>query len=519
VFLVSGPPLVAQRDSESARQERQNDYLTDTWLEEEVAYLITDPERDAFRALSTDEERMQFIEQFWLRRDLTPDTLRNEVQEEHYRRIAYANAHFQSGMPGWMTDRGRIYILWGPPDQITSKPTGGSYERTREEGGGFTTVFPFEQWRYRYIPNLGQEVELEFVDASFSNEYRLALSPNEKDALIHVPGTGYTDYEMLAFAEDERDSAKATRGIGVPGVTNEFDLLNVYSRIFVPPDAEFRDLEAIVTTNLSYNQLPFETRVDFVRVTTDRVLTPITVQLRNGDVAFRNMGGVHVGELNIFGQITSMTGRVVDKFEDTVQIPLLETQFEAALDNYHVYQSSRYLPPDTYKLDIVVKDTTSTDVGTVSERLVVPRFPEGQLSTSSLILAHSIDPVPARQVGTGAFILGDLRVRPSVRREFPRDREMGYWLQVYNLEVDEATAKPSARIDTIITHDGREVERISETTEELTGAARQLTLHKKLSLAGYEPGRYTIQIRIIDNLSGEVQAPTSDFVILEAPAV
>src|SRR3984893_13593751 len=119
------------------------------WLQEEVPYIISDEERAAFLQLQTNEEREQFIEAFWQRRDPTPDTVENEFKEEHYRRIAYANERFASGIPGWRTDRGRIYIIWGKPDEIESHPTGGNYERPASEGGGQTETYAFEAWRYR----------------------------------------------------------------------------------------------------------------------------------------------------------------------------------------------------------------------------------------------------------------------------------------------------------------------------------------------------------------------------------
>src|SRR5713101_8643081 len=134
------------------------------WLQEEVPYIISDEERAAFLQLQTNEEREQFIEAFWQRRDPTPDTVENEFKEEHYRRIAYANERFASGIPGWKTDRGRIYIIWGPADEIESHPSGGSYERPPEEGGGTTSTFPFEKWRYRYIEGIGTDIIIEFVD-------------------------------------------------------------------------------------------------------------------------------------------------------------------------------------------------------------------------------------------------------------------------------------------------------------------------------------------------------------------
>src|SRR5256714_12063576 len=153
------------------------------WLEKDVAYIITDDERKAFKKLETDDERERFIEEFWRRRDPDPDTDENEFREEYYERIAYANEHYASGIPGWMTDRGRIYITWGKPDEIESHPSGGSYDRPSYEGGGSTTTYPFETWFYRHLDNVGDGVEIEFVDPSGTGEYKIATNPNEKDAL------------------------------------------------------------------------------------------------------------------------------------------------------------------------------------------------------------------------------------------------------------------------------------------------------------------------------------------------
>lgn len=516
--VASTLPALAQRDSESARQERQNNSLKN-WISEDVSYIITEEERAAFEALSTDEERHQFIEQFWLRRDPTPDTLLNEYQQEHYRRIAYANQHFTSGIPGWRTDRGRIYILWGPPDQIEQYPTGGAYDRRFDEGGGRTNVFPFERWRYRYLPLQGggrQEVELEFVDQSFSNEYRLALSPHEKDALANVPGAGFTEYELLS-ADPER--ARSLRGIGVPNplnpdMNNDFDLLELWGRVFEPAEVEFRDLETIVTTNLSYNQVPFDAQTHFIKVLEDSILTPVTVQVRNSDITYEERDGVHVGEMNVFGRVTSITGRVDRTFEQAIEIDLLDREFEARLDDYHVYQEQLYLAPGAYQLDLVIKDITSGDLGTLSRRLDVPPYPEGELSASSLILAHKIEPVPSRLVGTAMFHLGDLKVVPTVNNQFDRAGNLAYWIQVYDLAVDQAS-RPSARIETIITREGREVLRLVETTEELSSAARYLTIDKTIPLADFSPGQYNLQVRVIDNISGGVTSQSSPFVVTQ----
>ena len=190
-------PEQQKRNAKNFKKEVGSEFKK--WLENDVKWIITDEELTAFKQLSNDEERDQFIEQFWLRRDPTPDTIENEYKEEHYRRIAYANEHYASGIAGWRTDRGRIYIVFGPPDSIDSHPSGGSYQRPQDEGGGNTATYPFEIWRYRYLEgqNLGNEVEIEFVDKCMCSEYRMTMDRSEKDALLNVPDAGLTQYEQM----------------------------------------------------------------------------------------------------------------------------------------------------------------------------------------------------------------------------------------------------------------------------------------------------------------------------------
>src|SRR5690606_13014325 len=172
------------------------------------------------------------------------------------------------------------------------------------------------------------------------------------------------------------------------------------------------------------------------------------------------------------------------------------------------------LPPGRYKIDLVLKDLNSGNVGTIAQGITVPYFPAEQLATSSLIVADLIEPLPSRQVGAGQFVLGSLKVRPSVSEEFRQDQQLHYWLQVYNLAIDEQTLKPSARIETLITRDGQEVQRTTETTEELSGAAQQLTLNKAIPMADFAPGEYSIQVRVIDNLTDNVISQSAGFTVL-----
>lgn len=527
LFLVSSSvPLLAQKkpeppkkqDSRKSRAQEIGNRALRKWLEEDVAYVITDEEKAAFKALKTDEEREQFIEQFWLRRDPSPDTVDNEYKEEHYERIAHANERFASGKPGWKADRGRIYIIHGKPDEVESHPSGGSYERPFEEGGGTTTTYPFEIWRYRYIEGIGNDVMLEFVDPSMTGEYRLTIDPSEKDALMYVPGAGLTlDEEMNGGDKSGRftrtDGTRMGENAGATSRYNQFDRLQMLANVFKPPEIKFKDLETIVTTKLSFNLLPFSFRTDFVRVTEQMILTPITILLQNKDLAFQEQETIHRALVHIYGVITPVTGRPGQRFEDTISQDIPDALFKTALENASVYQKIMPLPPGLYKIDLVLKDIHSGNVGTISQRLQVPRYPDEKLSLSSLILADLVENLPPTQIGSGPFILGSHKVRPNVKDEFRRDRNLNVWFQVYNLKLDEGTHKPSATIEMLITKNGQEVKKLVEQSTELSSAAAQMTLAKALPLADFEPGQYSIQVKVTDNLTKDVQTSTEKFAI------
>ena len=513
-------PPKNQQNSRSRAEEVANRALR-KWLDEDVSYIISDEEKAAFKALQTDEEREQFIEQFWLRRDPTSDTIENELKEDHYSRIAYANERFQSGKPGWKTDRGRIYILYGKPTEIESHPAGGQYQRPFEEGGGSTSTYPFETWRYRYIEGIGNEVILEFVDPTMSGEYRLTSNPDEKDALLHVDGLGLTlDEELNGGNKGDRITGignGAYRGNALGNAptrnNNQFDRLDLMTKVFRPPDIKFKDLETIVTTRLSYNLLPFEFRTDFVRVTEESVLTPITILLQNKDLAFQEKEGIQQAMVHVYGKITGINGRVAQVFEDTISQDVPTALFKQTLDSASIHQRIVPLRPGLYKLDLVLKDINSGNVGTVNTRLAVPRYPDEKLSLSSLILADTIENLPSSQIASGSFILGSTKVRPNVKEEFKRDRNLNLWFQVYNLKLDEGTHKPSATVEMLISRNGQEVQKSVEQANELSSAAAQMTLAKSLALKEFEPGEYTVQIKVTDNLSREIIASTEKFAV------
>jgi len=494
------------------------------WLDEDVRWIITGEEMQAFKQLSNDEERDQFIEQFWLRRDPTPDTVENEYKEEHYRRIAYANEHFAAGIPGWKTDRGRIYIVWGKPDEIESHPSGGLYNRDISEGGGSTSTYPFERWRYRYLEGIGNEVILEFVDQCMCNEYRLTMDPNEKDALLYVPGAGLTQSEEMGLTSKTDRLIGGSQGFQPFGLNNQsrsFDNLELMAKINAPPPIKFKDLQEVVDHKIRVNLMPFDVRTDFVRVTGDTALVPITLQIKNKDITFVNKEGIQRGTVNIFGRISTITGRVAQTFEDTVQVDVPAELLAKTVENASVYWKAVPLRTGAYKIDLVLKDVNGDRVGTYTRSIRVPDFSDEKLATSTLILADKMEKVATKDVGAGSFVIGTTKVRPRVEPSdgkpaaFKRQQRLNLWMQVYNLSMDDKTKKPAATIeyDIVNQQTNKSVLHVVESTDQLANAGEQVTLEKSLALQNFEPGVYRLTVKVDDNVSKQTVAPFARFAV------
>jgi GWxTD domain-containing protein len=519
---IAKPLTEKQKKRNEARLKKELETPYRKWLNEDVSYIITDEERSAFKRLQNDEEREQFIENFWLRRDPTPDTIENEFKEEHYRRIAYANEHYASGIPGWKTDRGRIYITFGPADEIESHPSGGTYERPPEEGGGTTSTFPFEQWRYRYIEDIGNDIIIEFVDPTMSGEYRMTMDPSEKDALLYVPGAGLTMMEQMGLS-DKTARFNRTDGthLGVPfgGETqkmNEFNRLEQFAKLQKPPAIKFKDLEAVINSRISFNILPVRVQVDFFPVTDASVLTYVTVQFNNKDLEFKNKDGVERAAVNILGRITSMTRRPISNFEETVEVLSPKEMLQDYAKNKSVYNKTVPLAPGTYRFNVVAKDQNSGTVALYEQAITVPRLDPDKLSSSSLVLADLIEKVPTRSIGTGPFVIGGSKVRPRLDDIFKRDEKMGIYLKLYNLGSDENTHKPEGQVQYVLTKNGSN-DTIIDFTEDFSqlpdASSSQITIEKVLPLKDLAPGQYTIQLKVTDKKNNQVLSPSAKFTV------
>jgi len=518
---VARPMTEKEKKKQEAKLKKELETPWKKWLNEEVVYIITDEEKKAFKQLTNDEEREQFVENFWLRRDPTPDTEENEYREEHYRRIAYANERFASGIPGWKTDRGRIYIQYGPADEVESHPSGGTYERPYEEGGGTTSTYPFEKWRYRYIEGIGNDINIEFVDTTMSGEYHMTMDPSEKDALLYVPNAGLTMMEAMGLAcKTQRFTRTDGTHLGVGGTPlpesmNEFNRLEQFAKLQAPPVIKYKDLEAAVNSTIKYNLLPMKVRADYIPITGSSVLTNITIQFDRKDLQYKAKEGLSTASVNLYGRITTMSRRPANYFEDLIQVDAPTEMLQQATQGVSMYQKTIPLKPGRYRLNVAAKDVVGGNMTNYEMVLDVPHMEDDMLGSSSLILADLIEQVPTKSIGTGQFVIGTSKVRPRMNSTFKRDEKLGIYLQLYNFEMDEQTKKPDGTVEYEITKNGS-TEKIfdySEDVKTIGGGASQVTIEKLLPLKDLEPGQYMLKIKVVDKKRNQTVNQSAAFTI------
>ncbi len=516
------------RQQKEVKKELKGSYKK--WVDQDVRWIITDQELQAFKALGNDEERDQFIENFWLRRNPNPDSPENEYRDEHYRRIAYSNEHFPAGKPGWMTDRGHIYIAFGKPDSIESHPSGGSYERPMEEGGGNTSTFPFEVWHYRYLEGVGDNIDIEFVDTCMCGDYHMTIDRSEKDALKHTPGAGQTLYEQMGQAKQaDRFAGGGLEQLGTGPMTQmnqskQFDRISRYAKLMAAPEVKFKDLEAYMATSKILTGPPFlfDVRTDYVKVTDDTVLIPITLQIRNRDMTFNQKDGVATGTVNILGRVSNLNHRAVQTFEDTVDIQVPSELLGRTQGNTSVWWKALPMRPGLYKVDIVIKDVNAPDhIGTWRRSLNVPKYEDDKLSASSLILADQMERVPSKDIGAGNFVIGNTRIRPRVPPgvaspvSFHRGQNLNFWMQVYNLGIDEKSKQNAATVEYQIVDmaTNKMLLDTEESTSKISPNSDQVTLERSMPLGSLQPGKYQVTIKVNDGVSKQQIAESAPFIV------
>lgn len=509
---ISTGLVAAQEQPRKIKREPKRAYTQ--WIKDHDL-ILTQAERDAWDKLDNDDEREKFIEEIWRIRDPDPDTVENEFKDQFYERVAYANEHFSSGKPGRLTDRGRIYIKFGKPDSIESHPTGGAYERQSWEGGGSTTTYPFERWFYRYIPNVGNGIDLEFVDPTGTGEYRLARNPDEKDALLHVGG-GPTLAE-LAGIEDRGARLMNAGGVGLANYRraqdSPFEVLDLIRSLDADQPNTRNNVGTLTgTPTVDDATINIESQINFFRQSDNRVLAALTLQTDNSELTFTDSGGLQTARMNIFGWVTTVANRRVGKFEDSVTATATAEELSSTRMRKSAYARAFILEPGRYKVDLIVRDVESGATGVKHVGFQVPEFPADRLSASSVVLAAKLENME-RGAAVGPFVIGTTKVIPNLTRVFRRNDPVGVYLQVYNAAIDQTTLRPAADAEYVLLKDGKELSKQLEDWRQINDAGQRLTLTRLIDTRSLTPGEYQIQVRIRDHVTGQTISPSATFTI------
>ena len=518
LFVVaSGTPAQApspttdpQNKPRKVRQEPDRSF-TD-WIRD-VDPIITADELNAWKKLRNNEEREQFIGDFWHRRDPDPDTEENEYREAYYERVAYVNEHFASGIPGYKTDRGRIYLKYGKPDEVESHPAGGAYTLASYEGGTSTSTYPFELWWYRNLPGRS-DVEVEFVDPTGTGEYRIARNPFEKIAVLTVPG-GAPAFPGVS----QSDVVAAASGWGNPfsprAKDGEFEWMDRIRLRDEAPPVNFDRLGGTGTNTPIVDSDPLSSavQISYFRQSDQRVIVAFTVQTDNRDLVFRDIGGIQTARLNIAGRITNLAGRRVGFFEDAVSTTATYAELIEAKERKSAYQKAVPLPPGRYKIDLLVRDIESGAASLQHVGFEVPKFGL-ELASSSLILAsvlQQVSDVPTSR----QFMIGDQKVIPNISGTFHRGSPVGVYMQIYNAGIDQTTLRPAVDVEYALMKDGKELSKQNEDWRRSSTAGDRLTLSRLIDSRDLAPGEYKVEVRVKDHVSRQALVQSAKFVIVK----
>lgn len=502
-------------------KEEEEDYYH-KWLTEDVVYIITPEEREVFSKLQTDAERDRFIEEFWRRRDSDPKTAINEFKEEHYRRIQYANEHFTAGLPGWKTDRGMVYIKFGPPDHIQDFPAGSTYVRAHHEGGGTTLVHPFQVWRYNYIEGVGTEVEIEFIDPHGGNLYRFARDAQEKDMLLFHP-LGYTVAEQLIGGDkseriitrqlgDLDEASDSLTGYTVRSRDMPMERLELQKRLEAPPVIQFHDLQKIVETRVHYDGIPIQVSDATFRLQKDRVTVLLSVAVPDAQLTFKpTVGGLSRATVELYGMISTVGNVKVYEFEDT-----LVRDKRAGEESLGSSLSSKSftLPPGRYKLSVVVRDVNSGRLGTTEQGLIVPA-PADALGSSPIVLAQRIIEGATEEEAGPTLLGGRYKLVLNADGAFSPGQMVNFYVELYGFGVDQSTGQPALNVDVKVSQNGRPVPDLDELLRsaqfKVDLLADRVVLLGRIPTQRLAPGGYRLEISAEDRIQGARQLVGTDF--------
>jgi GWxTD domain-containing protein len=496
------------------------------WVDEEVGYIITKRERDVFMKLQTDRERDIFVEAFWKHRDPLPETPRNEFEEEHYRRLNYANATFgrATPIPGWKTDRGRIHILLGEPRNI-------------EQYTNVNGVYPVEIWFYLGDESLGLPTgfNIIFFKRNGVGEYILySPSVDGPRSLIADAMGGYRDTDRISgsFSEDqaaykalqqlEPNLARQTLSLipneGAPTGLGSLASERLMATIFSAPQKKVQDdyADAIlkykdsVEVEYTANYVSSEVQVQVIRDAAGVSLVHYTVEPAR--ITAEEAGGKYEIRFRLTGRVSDAAGRTVYQFDKDLPFSLTSGELQDMRAKSLSIQDVFPLVPGAYNLDILIKNVLSKEFSGAARALVVPG-PGEAVAMSPLLLAYGLEkkaPAPGERV---PFKAGNAQLLCQTRKTFSANDPLVLFFQLYGLS-EELKGAGSLRYDFL-----REEEPFLTRTARLEPGPAGDTVIDVQPLKDFPPGYYQARVTLLDGQGKEAASAKENFEVSPAAAV
>jgi GWxTD domain-containing protein len=455
-----GPPT-REPLSEASRQ----------WLDEVVPYIITPAEKEVFLRLGTEKERGEFIERFWKKRDPNPVTSENEAKLEYYRRIAQVNRLFStSGISGWRTDRGRIYILLGAPKEVQRDFS--------SQGSGLSAFMgPKETWQYWDLPNPKLPYNMEFV---FVDRF----------------GTG-------SYVLDQ--SFRANRGRDAPldaaSVTFQFDSLELLSEALKNPFENLGNLKGVITAEVDYDLVPFRWEAFAFKGVPKKAYLPLLVQVPYASMPVKKGEGVDLVSLNLTVNVSDALGRIVFGTSRDVNFRRTAAEMAASGDRSLDLQASLYLEPAVYTFHLRVLDNYSGKMGTSHREVPVPDFDSGELALSDLVLS----PAPIEEPRSAGGKAGEGPPQgislAGTSSDIGAGDELNLYFEVYGLSLDPASRLGRFAAEYSLMRDGKTLSRIPA-AQAPPAPERDRRIRNSFRLKDLKPGDYVLRAKITDGVSG-----------------
>lgn len=482
---------------------RVSDAPDPQWREGPVRYIITKSEDKAFQELETEAERVRFIEEFWLRRDPDPSTPGNEYRADFWRRVRRATSLYgkSTPKPGWLTDMGKIYILFGPPDEI-------SRDEMNLERRDITV------WIYRNTPGVGPSRLLAGANQVIafardsSGEYRLTTEPSKTaDVWEGLPDPQPPMGQMAGFRARQQAFEQAMadyigltdpiiRAHGGPPTGGSLGLRMTLARLQQPP-REW-ELNSEIRTREFFGSLPFRARADFFGMDDGRCSVLLTVAVKSMVVTYRGTPRGDEPAVEAVGTLFDSTGTVeIGSLDGTAGFRPAPENDRARLDDDLIYQARVVLPPGSYRARLTLLDEVSGKSSTSETPFTVPDFSAMPLAMSSVSLARSIS---SAEEGDRGYLIGSLRVLPRLGNVYQAGEELSFYYQIYGAARSEETGKPMLDVTyTFLAAQGEDVMEIGRVAFEDQNADAH---GYALPLEGWPAGSYVVRIEITDSVAG-----------------